>query len=120
MPPCQPLNSVEQELVALRSEINMLRSGGSGKGNRLSYYSSQTLPPPLTPNERQWCMQNRACFRCREADAQHRASHCPRFPPQQFRSVDEYSSYGSQSAPPSVAPSQASGQSTRPAMPLNE
>eukprot|EP00961_Rhodomonas_salina_P190522 2570758-Rhodomonas_salina.1 len=65
MPPGTPLNSVTQELAALSEDVAMLLSGGSsGSNNCQRYYSLQNQPPPMTPDERQWCSENRACFRC--------------------------------------------------------
>jgi hypothetical protein len=84
-PPGVPLNSVEQELAALRAEVAALRGEtsyphlGAVGGSRPKFYSTDRPPPPMTPGERRWCMDNRACFRCREAQAGHAAATCPRF-----------------------------------------
>mmetsp|Transcript_59702 Transcript_59702/g.122484 ORF Transcript_59702/g.122484 Transcript_59702/m.122484 type:complete len:430 (+) Transcript_59702:384-1673(+) len=58
------------------------RSGGSGP------YNMNNLPPKMTPATREWCDRNRACYRCRQPNADHMSRQCPHFQGSQVNAVD--------------------------------
>mmetsp|Transcript_25053 Transcript_25053/g.50892 ORF Transcript_25053/g.50892 Transcript_25053/m.50892 type:complete len:434 (-) Transcript_25053:90-1391(-) len=49
--------------------------------------------PKMTPEIKEWCLKNRACFRCRVPNANHLSNQCPRF--RGFNGVEFYDLYPS-------------------------
>eukprot|EP00286_Rhodomonas_abbreviata_P003342 CAMPEP_0181344580 /NCGR_PEP_ID=MMETSP1101-20121128/32249_1 /TAXON_ID=46948 /ORGANISM="Rhodomonas abbreviata, Strain Caron Lab Isolate" /LENGTH=442 /DNA_ID=CAMNT_0023456393 /DNA_START=173 /DNA_END=1501 /DNA_ORIENTATION=- len=92
--PSPNLNSLQKALTSLQSDLAALSTGfGSGRGRgrgsgqggggaprkRKRFYTPDDPPPEMTPVERRWCLDNKACFACREAHADHRQEGCKRF-----------------------------------------